>query len=135
MDLATAPAYAFSKTNVEEHCTEEWTKRGELDKRMFSHCVRTETAAHAKMLATLKKQGKQSWMQVAFPAVWDKWTKRGITRYSLVAFSIERESDSFLTYEYEKKQPSFDAAKMSKCEDGHSDEIQWSQTMFCYKRD
>ena len=86
--------------------------------------------------AILKKFGKYPWMRSLFSAVWERWTHRGITQYGMVAYSLKQETDSFLDYEYAKKQATFDSRKMSACRSHWSDSAsRWSMTMFCYKQD
>lgn len=128
--------YAFDKTNPDSYCREEWTKRGELDQRMFKFCVGKETKGHAEIKEVLKKFGQQPWMATLFPAVWAEWTKRGVTQYSMVAYALKKEADSFLDYEYERKKATFNAAKASRCESQWAEHAShWSMTMHCYKKD
>ena len=69
------------------------------------------------------------------PVIWNKWTKRGITDYSMVHFSLNREVEGFLDYEYETKQSDYDAYKMKRCSaKWRSHENPWSMTMYCYKK-
>lgn len=133
-DFASMPKYAFDKPSCEAFCREQWTKRGELDEGMFAYCVRQETAGHANMLQMLKKFGKNPWMTRTFPSAWAKWTKRGSTQYTMVAHELKQEGESFLDYEYERKQPGASASKLDKCEaEWRYRPDQWQMTMYCYK--
>ena len=137
LGFAAIPQYSFNKENVNTFCREEWTKRGALDQRMFGHCVKMETEGYARMLSSIKKFENNSWMKTLFPAIWSKWTKRGITQYRMVGANLEGECDEFLNYEYEKKQNNFNKTKMLQCWNEWKDNSEnvWSMTMYCYKED
>lgn len=133
-DFATLPQYKFDKANVDAFCREEWTKRGELDTSMFNYCAAQEKEGHAKMLAALKKFGKNDWMTTLFPAIWEEWTKRGVTQYRMVGHSVAQQGDAFLDFQYEQKQPKLDATKMGRCvAEWQAHASRWTQTMYCYK--
>lgn len=135
-DYTTVAKYEYSWSNAKTHCENEWTKRGELNSRMFNYCMRQGKKGHANAMHVLKKFGAHPWMATLLPAIWEQWTKRGITQYRMVGYSLKKEADKFLDYEYERKQPSFSRAKMARCESkwgGH--DSRWSMTMYCYKRD
>ena len=133
-DFAAMPEYKFDKASPEGYCREQWTKRGELDSHMFNYCVGQETKGYAEIVRALKKSGKQPWMASLFPNIWEKWSKRGVTQYSMVAYNLKNEADKFLDYQYEQKQPGFNGLKMSRCEDQwESNDSRWTMTMHCYK--
>lgn len=135
-EFATMPAYTLSTMNIDSFCRDEWTKRGELDQRMFRYCVSQETRGHAEMLATLKKFDSKPWMSALFPAIWMEWTKRGITQYRMVGHALKQECDKFLDYEYERKQSQFNARKMDACaQEWRLHASRWSMTVHCYKND
>lgn len=134
VDFTKAPEYSYKKANAEAKCKEEWTKRGELNAQMFAFCMTTEKDAYDKTTDLLKKHGAQPWMQTLFPAIWADNTRAGITVYSQVGYVLGMQIDSFLDYEYEKKQPSFNAPKMSACATQWASHVmRWQMTMHCYK--
>ncbi len=128
--------YRYDASNAEAHCRGEWTKRGELNNRMYNHCLGIEKAGHANMLHVLTEYGTQEWMATLFPAIWNAWTKRGVTQYQMVGYNLKNEADKFLDFKYEGKQPSYDRSKMNRCVgQWRGDDSRWSMTMYCYKQD
>jgi len=136
VDFVKSPDYAFSKENVDTFCREENTKRGELNQSMFNYCVSKETTGHADMLDALKRLSGEPWLQPIFPMMWNEWTKRGITRYSMVAYSLKKEEDSYKTYVYDTEHQAAPSAKFASCEAkwrNHSK--RWTMTNYCVKKD
>jgi hypothetical protein len=133
-DFTTLTQYRFNVANARDLCREEWTKRGALDKGMFMYCLDREKVGHAELVRTLRKYGKNEWMASLLPAIWLKWTTRGMTKYSMVAYSLREEGDAFLDYQFAQKNASFDAARMSGCESQwEGSDSRWTMTMHCYK--
>lgn len=134
-DFASDSKYRFELSQVEAFCREEWTKRGELDRSMFNYCVRRQRDGHVAMLAALKKFGANDWIASLFPTIWNRYTEKGHTNYTMVAFSLEKQGDAFLDYEFARKEASYDGARMSDCEEKWLEhESRWSMTMHCYKQ-
>lgn len=130
-DFTIAPEYKFDISQSENICRDKWTKRGELDRRMFAYCVGREQEGY---VATLKKFRKHDWIASTFPAIWAKWTNGGNTLYSQVAFNLKNEGEAFLDYVYASKEAAFDSAKMAGCESEWAEHpSRWSMTMHCYK--
>lgn len=134
VDFLTSPKFAFSKENVDAFCREEWTKRGELDQAMFSHCVQKETAGHAEAQGVIKRLADKKWLQTLMPAIWAEWTKRGVTQYSMVAYSLKQEEDGFKTYMYNWDHDAATDAKFTTCEaKWRSHSKRWTMTNYCLK--
>ncbi|MBX7096445.1 MAG: hypothetical protein K1X89_01920 [Myxococcaceae bacterium] len=133
-DFAAMPQYKFDLSQSENICREKWTKRGDLDRRMFAYCVGREREGYAAVVAALKKFGKHDWIASLFPAIWAKWTTGGNTLYSQVGFNLEQQGDAFLDYEFARKEANFDSAKMTACETEWGEhDSRWTMTMYCYK--
>lgn len=134
-DFMSMSEYQYDKANAETFCRDQWTKRGELNGQMFGFCLGQERDGYRDIPTTLKKFGKYPWMDTLFPAIWEKWTKRGVTQYRMVGYDLKKECDKFLDYQYERKQPSYDSAKLASCLEQWADNTaRWSMTMYCYKK-
>lgn len=140
--------YQYNQENVDAFCREKWEKRGELDQSMYNYCKRTEKKNYADLKALVKKHAALEWVGGSLTLVWNHWTKRGITQYSMVKHGLGLEVDAFLDLEYESKQPSFNQQKMTRCVNqakehlanalennlpGHLTGRIWSMIEFCYK--
>jgi hypothetical protein len=124
----------YDAASPDAYCRNEWTKRGELDQNMFDFCVAQEKKGYDDLIDAVKKYGKNEWAASLFNAIWSEWTKRGVTQYRMVAYNMSREGDAFLDYQYEAKQPKYDAAKMAACAaEWQHHASRWTQTMYCYK--
>lgn len=129
------PKFAYDKANVSSLCKATWEKRGKLNRRMFRYCKKSQRKGYKNLKYLLKKNAKMTWLPQLLPRVWQKWTKRGVTNYSMTHFGLKRELEGFLDYSYEKKQGSYNASKMNRClSKWLSKDSPWSMTMFCYKR-
>ena len=135
LDILKAPQYAYDKSNVDSLCRDKWEKRGKVDRRMFRFCKKMQKRGHRSLFRLIKKRKKLAWISDLMPVIWNKWTKRGITDYSMVHFGLNREVEGFLDYEYETKQSDYDAGRMSRCAaKWQSRANPWSMTMYCYKK-
>jgi hypothetical protein len=133
-DWGGAPPY--QEANVEQYCRNEWTKRGELNTQMYSHCAQKEKDGYDKMATVIRDHSDFDWVETLMPKIWEQWSKRGVTHYSMVAYCLDKEIEAFKDYNYERKQVIFDSGKMSSCESQwRQSESRWSMTVYCYKRD
>ncbi|GEM_PF-2643223 len=129
-------AYRYQKDLISASCTLEWEKRGELNRQMFAHCMRTELSAYGSMVKLVKKHGADmSWINIVFPKLWTQWTKRGATKYSMVNHALDGEIDAALDFDYEIKRAG-SSPKLNECLEKWGDHgSPWTMTMYCFKQD
>lgn len=128
-------SYKYDQENVDTHCANEWTKRGTLNKMMFEFCKRTEKKAHANLVTLVEKykdDHKWQWIDKSLPSIWNKWTKRGVTRYQMVHYELNLEVEALLDIQYEANEPTFDKDKMQSCANQYNT---WQLVKYCYSRD
>jgi hypothetical protein len=136
--LLAQPKYQYASDKVDTFCRDKWSKRGELDVRMFDACQRDQSEGYANLVSSAKQHGDWAWVAKALPNIWNHWTKREITDYRMANALLRDEIDAYQTYDYESKQANADTKKLKQClshsTDAYSkDGSVWKMTMFCYK--
>lgn len=96
-------------------CKEQWTKRGQLNGRMFEFCMNMQHEGYLKLRAEIAKYASQPWIQDVLDAAIQEWTKRGVRDDNMTAFELHRQTDAFEDIEYAKRQPGFNADKFARC--------------------
>lgn len=73
-------------------CTNKWTKRGELDNKMYLYCLKQQDEGYTEIVALDKLYAEQPfYTKTAFPHCNDKWTKRGITDTNMLSYCLKSE--------------------------------------------
>ena len=85
---ATFPSKESARSG--EHCKSEWTKRGQLDQRMYDYCMKKEGEGYAEALILMEKYKNQPWIQDAINFSIKEWTKAGVRQDSMVKFSMAK---------------------------------------------
>jgi hypothetical protein len=117
--------------NSDQLCTEQNTKRGELDWGMYSYCLDLERRGYDKLVAINQKYRRLNWFEDAQNYAVTRWTKRGMRSDNMVAYELDRIVDGFEDLQYEAKQPSFDQRKYYSCEQQWK--FNFEMVNYCYK--
>src|SRR5690606_12980013 len=109
--------YSFSEDNVNKKCSNKWTKRGELDVRMFDYCKRKQKESYTELLHLISEINNDEvfskFFNDKFKLIWNYWTKQGITDYSMVKYTLYKEYDAYKDFLYEVKLPNVDRDKLN----------------------
>ena len=127
---ATFPSKESARSG--EHCKSEWTKRGQLDQRMYDYCMKKEGEGYAEALILMEKYKNQPWIQDAINFSIKEWTKAGVRQDSMVKFSMAKIIDGWEDMVYESKQPGFNKAKHQSCQSKWG--VQFNMVAYCYKQ-
>lgn len=134
MPLSYAQKFPSKESaNSEVFCKNEWTKRGELDQRMYQYCLDREFEGYRDALVLIEKYKNQPWIQDLIDFSVKEWTKRDIRQDSMVRFSLDRNLEGWEDMSYEAKQPDFNQVKANGCFKKWAP--QYSMVSYCYKRD
>ena len=132
--LATAQNFPTKESaNSEMYCEKEWTKRGELDYKMYRFCLNREKEAYQEALILIKKYKDQPWIQNLIDFSVKEWTKREIRQDSMVKYILYINIEGWEDMNYEAKQPSYKQAKAEACVKKWAP--QYSMVSHCYKGD
>jgi hypothetical protein len=133
---ASAAPPDFDRNLASNTCSEKWTKRGELDSKMFDYCMEQQTEGFEDTLQLYSKYKKINDIDaiVAFAA--EKWLKRSDYQYEMVAFEIKKQTDAILDLAYDLKAGKYSEAEVGPCVQKwvDSNEPQWDMVVYCLKK-
>jgi len=112
-------------------CKEKWTKRGELDDRMYKFCMNQHDEGYTEALVIYNEYKSKEWIDDVAEFSLEKWTKRGNTDYNMFAFQLNKEKEAFLDLQYELKQNSLSQDIANKCKKKWYP--QFSMIVYCTK--
>ena len=72
-------------------CTDQWTKRGVLDDRMFNYCMRVKQEGFNKFLEINKYKNQSFYSDIAYPYCAGQWVKRGVFDAEMMSFCLNQE--------------------------------------------
>ena len=133
-------AQTYPKTvlkDMDTHCRAEWTKRGELDKRMYDYCIKQEKEGYDEMLYIIEKNKNYEWLQDLKSDIIIKWTKAGVTQWRMVGYALEQELDAYLDLQYGLSHGEFNKADYNVCytkwRESKPADV-WGMTLHCLKK-
>ncbi len=134
-ELWSKPQYRYSQQNADALCREEWTTRGQLNERMYRHCLQRQKEGYGELEQLVRQHFDFQWISVVLQRAWETWTKRGRTNYTMVHHQMAGEVEGYLNIQFERQQPDFDAPKMSMCIAKWKDhDSPWSMAFYSYQR-
>jgi hypothetical protein len=68
---------AASSGNYDGYCREQWTKRGELDHRMYDHCMGREREGNAELSSLVARHSSVPFLKDIVEDASQTWTKSG----------------------------------------------------------
>lgn len=108
--INNASASLLPKTKAQYHddsmtiCRESWTKRGELDLKMYLHCLEGQEEGYNEVLSMGKYVKEDFYKNIGFPHCYRQWTKRGVTDTRMLAHCLKQEIDSYNDVVYYRNQ-------------------------------
>ena len=107
VSLAEAPELkskeAYEKDS-QQICYDKWNKRGELDRRMYNHCMEGQMDGYEELKHLHQYADLNFYSDTSFPYCRDKWTKRGISDTRMMAHCLNQEVEGIKDVVYYRKQ-------------------------------
>lgn len=85
-------------------CYDEWSTRGELDRRMFNHCMGQQTEAYRELVHLHQYADQNFYSGTSFPYCRKEWTKRGITNVRMKVHCLKQEIEGIKDVMYFREQ-------------------------------
>jgi len=85
-------------------CYQKWNTRGELDSRMYNHCLELQKDGYKELKQLHKYAVQNFYSNNAFPYCSDKWTKRGVVDTRMMAYCLNQEVEGIKDVMYYRKQ-------------------------------
>ena len=85
-------------------CLDKWTKRGEIDNRMFNHCMEGQMDGYSELLQLHQYAEQSFYAGTSFPYCQNKWTKRGISDARMMAHCLNQEVEGIKDVMYYREQ-------------------------------
>ena len=103
------------KSDSQQICTKKWTKRGELDHKMYNYCIKYQMEGYERVKGLHVYADQYFYSNVAYPYCINKWTKRGLVDTSMLAYCLENEIEGIQDVMYYRKR--YDEAQINKIVD------------------
>ncbi len=131
----SASLKSFSNKSAEGHCKKAWTKRGQIDVKMFDFCMNNQKEGYSNAKHYLKEYSGVSFLNEIVSYAQKKWLTRKQFDYSMVAYEIKQESEGFLDVEYDLKNGVVDRPTYKKCFNTwmKKHEPLWTMVKYCYR--
>lgn len=92
------------KKDSQQICYQKWNKRGELDRRMYDHCMKGQMEGYEELKHLHQYADQSFYSDTAFPYCRDKWTKRGVSDTRMMAHCLNQEVEGIKDVMYYRKQ-------------------------------
>ncbi len=90
-------------------CHQKWSTRGELDRRMYNHCMEQQMNGYQE-LVHLHGYSDQGWYAyTAYPYCSERWTKRGVSDARMIAHCLNQEREGIKDVMYYREKYGEDA--------------------------
>jgi hypothetical protein len=100
-DLKTKESYEKDSQQI---CYDKWNKRGDLDRRMYNHCMKGQIDGYDELKQLHQYVDQSFYSGTAYPYCQDKWTKRGISDTRMMAYCLNKEVEGIRDVMYYRKQ-------------------------------
>ena len=100
-ELKSKEAYEKDSQQI---CYDKWNKRGELDRRMYNHCMEGQMDGYEELKHLHQYADQSFYSDTSFPYCRDKWTKRGISDTRMMAHCLNQEVEGIQDVMYYRKQ-------------------------------
>jgi hypothetical protein len=139
--ISTGTAFAnppeLSDAKAEAFCVETWTKRGVLDKDMFSYCMDQQRNGYLDAEDQFRKySGIVPNLDSIVSFAEEKWLRNREYQYSMFAYEFKQQGEAFLDVAYDYKAKKFSEEDMNQClSKWISDRApQWTMVAYCLKQ-
>jgi Zn-finger nucleic acid-binding protein len=85
-------------------CADKWTKRGELDNRMYNHCMKGQMEGYEEVKTYHQYVDQKFYSQIAYPYCSKKWTKRAVVDTRMLAYCLNQEIEGIKDVMYYREQ-------------------------------
>jgi len=93
------------QSDSEKICAKKWTKRGELDQRMYAYCVGGQMDGYGELKVQVSQYGDHAFFAaVSYPYCSKKWTERGVSNTRMIAHCLDQEIEGWKNVVYFRKQ-------------------------------
>lgn len=89
-------------------CYDKWNKRGELDQRMYRHCIEQQKDGYDELKHLHQYANQSFYSEISFPHCRDKWTKRGVSDTRMMAHCLNQEIEGIKDVMYYREKYSED---------------------------
>lgn len=128
---------AFDSGRAEAHCAEQWTKRGVMDREMFSYCMDKQRDGHADARDHIERTySSLDIMAEVVPYAAEKWLTREEYQFDMVAYEIEKQGEAYLNVAYGLQHAEYteDQVMMCVAQWITPAEPQWDMVEYCLER-
>ena len=115
-------------------CVRDWTKRGELDKFLYSTCMKLHANAYLEIKELNKYAGQQFYSEIAYPNCVQRFTRRGFTDSRMLSVCLSAEVEGFKDVVYYRKQYGTEKVDKIISENPMSPPFSWDSAAFVVKR-
>ena len=123
----------YNVSNSEIFCTDKWTKRGELDNRMYHYCLEREEEGWFEAKNLYNNYINYPWIDSLLDFAIQKWTKRGVIQYRMVAYQMNLEIEGYLDIEYLKNNNKINQSTLEYCSNKWG--IQFRMVNYCIEKE
>lgn len=88
--------------DAETICTDTWTKRGVLDKRMYDHCMSGQREAMKNLEFLISENSTSRYYDISLLHCKSKWTDRSVVNPRMMNHCLEQEIEGWKDIEYYK---------------------------------
>ncbi|WP_165726475.1 hypothetical protein [Pseudoalteromonas sp. SA25] len=115
-------------------CKKEWTKRGQLDNRMYQHCLKGQLSGIDKVDELNKKYSEREfYFLIAYPYCIKKWTTRGVANPRMIAHCLNSEIEGKKDVDYYRD--NYERAAIDKIVETALNKYQsWNMAAYSIKR-
>lgn len=82
------------------HCEQQWTRRGQLDREMYQHCLEDQARSVDRIEAFDSDYPEPYYTELSYPLCYEKWTRRGVTDAVGMAYCLELETEGMADVQY-----------------------------------
>jgi len=126
----------FDQKLADAFCKDKWTKRGNLDGRMFNYCMKKQAEGYGDAMDLYNKYKNIEPVElidevVAFALA--KWAKPRKYQMNMVAYEIKKQGESYLNVAYELNAGNVGRPKFEACSSKwlRNNEPQWNMVEYC----
>jgi len=112
LELKTKEDYRGDSNNI---CTKNWTKRGDLDQRMYDYCMEGQMKGYDKLISLHEYADQGFYSEIAYPHCLREWTKRGVVDTRMLSHCLDDEVEGVKDVDYYRKE--YNAKQVNKIAD------------------
>lgn len=92
------------KKDAHQICTQKWTKRGQLDNKMYNHCYEQQMEGYLELIQFHRYADQDWYSKIAYPYCTKKWTKQGVADTRMIAHCLDQENEGIKDVMYYREQ-------------------------------